>query len=140
MTYRHTTWTSDLETGNVIIDKQHQQLIAALNALFDAYKNGKGQHEVERTMEFLAGYAIKHLADEEALQQKYNYPEYPAHKQIHIDFKKVVQGLVTRLSQDGPTDEFISEVYVTIAEWLVNHIKGDDFRMAAYIQSKGASL
>ena len=129
-------WSPELATGNTLIDNQHKQLITAINALFDSYRHGKGRQEVERTMEFLAGYTIKHLADEEKLQEEYDYPAYLEHRQTHIDFKEMVRTLTAKMSQNGPTDEFISEVYVTICDWLRNHIKGEDFKMAAYIQSK----
>jgi hemerythrin len=81
-------------------------------------------------------YTIKHFADEEKLQAKYDYPEYFAHKHLHTDFKELVQGLIAKLHQDGPPATFTSKVYVIIREWLVSHIKNEDLRMAAYIQSK----
>jgi hemerythrin len=129
-------WSPDLETGNTAIDNQHKQLIAAVNDLFDAHQHGKGRQEVERTMEFLVGYTIKHFADEGKLQEKYDYPDYLIHKQAHTNFKAVAQELTKKLSKEGPTDELIRNVYVTVGEWLVNHIKGDDFKMATYVRSK----
>ena len=129
-------WNQDLATGNAVIDNQHKQLFTAVNTLFNAYKSGKERQEVERTIEFLMGYSIKHFADEEKLQQEYDYPEYPRHRQIHDEFKVEVKELVEMLIQEGSTDEFVNKVYVTIGEWLVNHIKGEDFKMAAYVQSK----
>ena len=128
------TWNPALETGNAAIDNQHKQLIGALNALFDAYRNGKERQEVERTMDFLTGYAIKHFADEEALQLKYCYPDYLVHRQLHSEFKGVVQELAQALSRNGPTDDFIRTVYITVGEWLVDHIKSEDFKMAVYVQ------
>jgi len=130
------TWSSDLETGNTKIDHQHEQLFAAVNALWDAYRSGKGRQEVENTMEFLLAYISKHFADEEALQEKYGYPEYLAHKRLHTEFKSIAHRLVTELSQDGPTDKVIGDIYATVGEWLVTHIQGDDFQMAAYVRNK----
>ena len=126
----------NVETGNAAIDTQHKQLIAMLNALHGAYQSGKGRQEVERTMEFLVAYTIKHFADEEKLQEKYDYPEYFAHKHLHTEFRELVQELAAKMSRDGPTDDFIREIYITISEWLFNHIKNEDFKMAEYIQSK----
>ena len=128
-------WSSELETGNAVIDNQHKQLFVALNALFDAYRSGGRRQEVERTMEFLLGYTVKHFADEEELQRKCDYPDYYAHRQLHIDFKGVAQDLVNKMPQEGPTDEFITMVYAIVGEWLFKHIKGDDFRMVAYMQA-----
>ena len=126
-------WDQNLATGNPLIDSQHRQLIDAVNALYYAHQSGKGRQEVERTMEFLMEYTSKHFADEEKLQEKYDYPDYPIHKRIHNEFKKVALELASELTH---TDEFISHVYVTVSEWLVHHIRGDDFKMAAYIQNK----
>jgi hemerythrin len=128
-------WTTGLETGNTIIDNQHYQWIYAVNALHHACKRGKGLQEVENTLKFLDDYTIAHFAGEEALQEKYRYPDYLYHKRIHTEFKGVVQNMAQKLSIHGPKPEFTSEVYVNIAEWVVNHIKGEDFKVAAYIQS-----
>jgi len=133
MTY---TWSSDLETGNAQIDHQHKQLFEMVNALWDAYQSGKSRQEVEKAMEFLEVYTTQHFAGEEALQEKYGYPEYLAHQRLHTEFKRIAHRLVTELSQEGPTDKIIGNIYSTIGEWLVMHIQGDDFRMAAYVRNK----
>ena len=129
-------WSQELETGNVTIDNQHKQLIDALNALFYACRSGKGHEEVERTMDFLLGYTIKHFADEEELQLRHDYPEYLVHRQFHIGFKDVAQKLRQELLRDGPTDALVKKAYVALGDWLVNHIKGEDFKMAAYVQNR----
>ena len=133
------TWRPDLATGNTIIDNQHKGLFTAASDLFSACQIGKEQGEVEKTMAFLAQYVVTHFTDEEALQVEYNYPDYPQHKLAHATFTEQVKKLYVKLSQEGPTDDFISEVYISIGEWLLNHIRVDDFKMANYIQSKECS-
>ncbi|MDR1429865.1 MAG: hemerythrin family protein [Spirochaetaceae bacterium] len=129
-------WDSSLETGHEMIDKQHKQLVAALNNLLEACRNGTGKEELAKTLDFMTGYTIKHFADEEKLQKQYQYPDYLIHKQYHDDFKIVVGDLANQLLEEGPTDELVSLVNTSIGEWLLNHIKGDDFRMAAYVKAK----
>ena len=136
MAYTYTKWDPDLATGHDVIDKQHQQLIAAVNALFAAHRERKGREEVERTMDFLVAYTVKHFSDEEKIQEKSEYPLYTAHKQIHEGFKAEAQDLAAALRREGPTDELISNVCVTIGRWIINHIKSEDFRMAAHVRSK----
>jgi len=126
-------WNAELETGHAIIDNQHRQLLEKLNALSEACEKGKGRHEVENTMEFLLAYTVKHFADEEELQKKYNYPEYFAHKRLHDTFKSTVQELAQKISQEAPTDEFVIKVYIIAGEWLFNHIMNEDLRMATYV-------
>jgi hemerythrin len=130
-------WDSSLETGHEMIDKQHKQLVSALNSLLEACRQGKGQEELAKTLDFMTGYTIKHFSDEEKLQVQYQYPDYPTHKQYHDDFKVVVKNLAEQLIKEGPTDELVGMVNTSIGDWLLNHIKGDDFRMATYIKTKG---
>ena len=127
-------WNSDFETGNEIIDKQHKELFSMLNNLVDVYVQGKGVDELSKTMEFLTTYVIKHFADEEKLQEEYNYHDILNHKMYHRDFKRTVGELVAKLEEEGYTDSLLKSTIQTVASWLVNHIKGDDFKMAAHIQ------
>ena len=129
------SWNQDLETGNHQIDEQHKQLVAALNTLHDAARSGKGFTELARALEFLGAYTAKHFADEEKLQRQSGYPDYLRHKRYHDEFRQVARELSSRLVKEGPTDELLTTVYTTIGDWLVHHIKGDDFKMAAFVQS-----
>lgn len=129
-------WTSDLETGNAIIDTEHKQLITAINDLMDACSKGAGRAEIEKTTNFLADYTAKHFAHEEQLQKQYGYPDAVNHKKYHEDFKKVVADLVGQLQKDGPTIALVGKVNSSIAGWLLNHIKREDVKVAAHIKTK----
>ena len=128
-------WDSSLESGYEKVDNQHKQLVTALNNLIEASADGKGDKAVMATLDFLTGYAIKHFADEEQLQIDYDYPDYLNHKRIHDEFKAVVGDFIQRVMKEGPTVELIDLVSSTVGAWLLNHIKGDDFRMAAFVQA-----
>ncbi|MDR2477418.1 MAG: bacteriohemerythrin [Treponema sp.] len=132
-------WDSSLETGHAKIDDQHKQLVAALNSIIEAAQKGKGQDEIFKTLDFLTGYTIMHFSTEEKLQVQYDYPDYLVHKRYHDEFKAAVSKLTNRLVKEGPTEEMLGIVTTTIGDWLLNHIKGDDFRMAAFVKSKGDS-
>jgi hemerythrin len=131
-------WDSSLETGYEKVDNQHKQLVAALNALIEASAAGKSQEEIFTTLDFLTAYTIKHFADEEKLQRDYDYPDYMVHKRYHDEFKVTVGEMAGRIRKEGPTEELIGQVTLVIGNWLLNHIKGDDFRMAAYVKAKTA--
>ena len=135
MTYK---WDSSLESGYDKVDNQHKQLVSALNNLIEASASGKGDAAVLGTLDFLTGYAIKHFADEEQLQVDYDFPDYLNHKRIHDNFKETVGEFIKKVKAQGPTEEVINEVSSAVGSWLLNHIKGDDFRMAAYVKSKDA--
>jgi hemerythrin len=44
--------------------------------------------------------------------------------------------MTDRLIKEGPTSELVAEVSSAVGAWLLNHIKGDDFRMAAYVKAR----
>jgi hemerythrin len=132
-------WGESLETGHAKIDNQHKQLISALNDIIEASQQGKGSDEIFKTLDFLTGYTVMHFATEEKLQQQYDYPDYLIHKSYHDAFKVTVGELTKRLVDEGPSEELIGTVTKTIGEWLLNHIKGDDFRMAAFVKTRGDS-
>ena len=130
-------WDSSLETGHAKVDNQHKQLISALNSLIDASRQDKSKEEIFKTLDFLTGYTIMHFSTEEKLMVQYSYSDYTIHKRYHDDFKVTVGKLTQRLNDEGPSEALIGEVTTIIGNWLLNHIKGDDFRMASYIQAKG---
>lgn len=130
------TFSKDLETGNQIIDSEHRQLIDAINNLLTACSTGKGRAELANTTKFLRDYTAKHFSNEEKLQLQYQYPDYTNHRNYHENFKKVVAGICSKLDKEGPTIALVGEVNSTIAGWLINHIKKEDVKVAAYIKSK----
>ena len=131
-------WDSTLETGYEKVDNQHKQLFDALNNLIEASTNGKGDKVVMDVLEFMAGYVIKHFADEERLMNHYDYPDYLNHKRIHDDFKVTAAELIQQVSIEGPSEQLIDKVVSVIGSWLLNHIRGDDFRMAAFVKAANA--
>jgi hemerythrin len=131
-------WDKNLETGHTLIDNQHKQLVRAVNDLQEANVAGKGAEEIERTIDFLLGYTIKHFKDEEALQLEYGYPDYYEHVSYHREFKRQVDQLAQRMKEEGPTRELVNEITQHIGNWLIHHIKSDDLKMASYIQHEDA--
>ena len=130
------TWTEDLNTGNETIDTQHKKWIAALNDLMAACSGGKGQDQINATMRFLSDYTAKHFADEENLQQKYSYPDYPNHKQMHAAFKSTMADIAKQLQTEGATTAVVVKLSSSLGTWLINHIKTQDKKIAAHIRSK----
>ncbi|HCR43202.1 MAG TPA: hemerythrin [Ruminococcaceae bacterium] len=127
-------FTKDLETGNDLIDSEHRQLFDAINKLLDACTVGHGRAEIGEALDFLNSYVNKHFSDEENLQLKYRYPDYPNHKKYHETFKKVVQGLVDEYRQQGASIDLVAKTNTSVAGWLLNHIKKEDVKVAAHVR------
>ena len=129
-------FTKDLETGNATIDSQHRQLIAAINDLMTACSQGKGRAQLADSAKFLQDYTARHFGDEERLQLASKYPDYTNHKRYHEEIKRVVADISRRLDAEGPTIALVGEMNQALAQWLVNHIKQQDTKVAAHIRSQ----
>jgi hemerythrin len=128
------TWNSTLETGHLLIDSQHKELIKTINELVDACHQGQAADQVSKTLNFLLDYTKRHFHDEEALQQQSNYPDYPNHHKLHEDFVQSVVSLAAELKQTGPTPQIINKIVSGVGNWLVQHIMQQDTQVAAHIK------
>lgn len=129
------TWDVRLETRHPQIDEQHKALIQAFNDLHLAMKQGKGKDEVGRTLTFLTAYTKTHFRMEEDLMARSGYPRAREHQEIHADFAGKAQDLLDQFNQ-GKT-LITLPVMTFIENWLVDHIQGEDVRLAQFLGGKG---
>ena len=129
--------TSDLITGNDMIDSQHRQLFGAINDFQAANSSGQGKERVNATMKFLVEYTAKHFGDEEALQQKSGYPDQVNHKKLHEEFKSLVNDLSKQQQQDSASTMILTKLSNSLGNWFINHIMREDKRVAAHVRSQG---
>jgi hemerythrin len=133
-------WDDSLATGNELIDGEHKQLVKAINDFFEAcYQNAAGE-KLQKTLNFLNDYTIKHFFDEEQLQIKHNYPNYENHKKFHEGFKKVTRDLMVEFIQKGVKEDLIKRAKHDIGDVIIAHIKHEDMRLAAHIRGEEANL
>jgi hemerythrin len=131
-------WDSSLEVGYELIDNQHKQLFQAIYDLIDNCDGAHSGEQLKKSMDFLNSYTIKHFFEEEQIQQKYNYPDFPNHKKLHDGFKEVVKDFSHRLILEGVSKELAEEVRKKIYDWLVSHIKIQDKKLGIHLKSVSA--
>jgi len=129
MAYLH--WSSDLNTGIDVIDKQHKRIIDYLNELNDANETGD-KSATNHVLNELVDYTLTHFAFEEELQEKAGYPFIKAHKRVHEIFTKRV-GEFQKRAASG--EDVAPELLSMLKIWLVNHIKGDDADYAETVKT-----
>ena len=128
-------WSSDLETGNEVIDSQHRQIFKLTSDLIEAFENNKGNEVIDKTLNFLASYTVRHFTDEEALQLEHEFPDYENHKRAHEDFKEKIEEMTRQYRQDSASLDFGSRVNSIIVRWLLKHIKREDSKIAEHIRA-----
>ena len=128
--------TQDLITGTILIDSQHRQLFAAVTDLMYACAQGHGRDKIQKTVQFLSDYVVKHFQDEENLQVKHKYPGYPAHKTFHDGYRHQLNDKAQQLLKEGPTVKALGDLNQVVGV-LVSHIRTVDKRLARYIKEQG---
>jgi hemerythrin-like metal-binding protein len=130
-------WNKQLETGNGKIDEQHKALVEAFNKLHTAMKQGKGKDELGNTLNFLANYTVQHFQMEEQLMNAHQYPGSATHKGLHKDLVGKVADLVTKYNAGQAM--LTMQVMDFLEGWLIEHIQGEDRRLADHLRTKGIS-
>jgi hemerythrin len=128
-------WNDSLKVGIGTIDREHKELVKLTNDLNDAMKSGKAKMVLSDIIGSLAKYTITHFADEEQYFDRFGYPEKAAHKRQHADFVGKVAGFQKEL-EDGKIALSI-EVVNFLAQWLKNHICGDDRAYVPFLVEHG---
>ena len=128
------TWDARLETRHPKIDEQHQALVKAFNDLHAAMKQGKGREEVGGTLKFLKDYTVTHFRMEEDLMAQAGYPHRERHRERHADFVRKAEDLVEQF--EAGRSMITLPVMNFIEGWLVEHIQGEDFRLAEYLRGR----
>ncbi|ABK42926.1 response regulator receiver protein [Magnetococcus marinus MC-1] len=125
--------------GISLVDQQHRQLFQLMYALQAQIENR--DNRVDLMIMALNNYANKHLADEEALLQRYAYPRLADHQKLHIKLREdLVQRAhaVKQAADDNEKFKRAEELRDFIQEWLVSHIGSEDRKHCDYLLSKGA--
>lgn len=116
-------------------DDQHMKLVALVNELHDAMKQGKGKDVLDKVLNGLITYTATHFAAEEKLMALHSYPELEQHTAVHQALVKQVLELQEKF-KSGQT-MLTHSVMIFLKDWLVNHIQGDDKKYGVYLNSKG---
>jgi hemerythrin len=128
-------WASVFSVNVAEIDKQHQKLIALINNLNDAMKQGKGKESLAEIIDELSNYAANHFAFEEKYFDKFGYPAATSHKLEHANFVKKVSEFKNGF--DSGRLALTIEVMTFLKDWLQNHIQGIDKKYSSFFNEKG---
>ncbi len=128
-------FTSDLETNNEIIDREHRHLIDLINNTIEAINEGKGQNILVDAITELDAYVKTHFAHEEELQKTCNYPHCGAHKEWHTCYIREIEDLKRAFLAEGANEVLVSELNKKAGE-VIAHIKSMDRGLAQHIKEQ----
>ncbi len=128
-------WEEKYSVGIAEFDNQHKKLIDMLNDLYEAVKAGEGKSKMSEIIEGLVDYTIVHLKSEEAVFDKYDYPDREEHKAEHQKFVDEVAEFQKGFENGSVT--LTVEVMNFMRNWLFSHIFHTDKKYSAFLMSNG---
>jgi hemerythrin-like metal-binding protein len=127
-------------TGFYEADKQHMELFNLVNKIAGVHESGGSFDSVKQSLAELSDYTAKHFVMEELLLRHNDYSDYENHRNFHTDFSIAVKELVREFIMTGVSDSIVSKIQSRAANWLIEHIKGEDLRWASELKIKVPKL
>ncbi|NNM67061.1 MAG: bacteriohemerythrin [Spirochaetales bacterium] len=128
-------WSDVLSVGISSMDGEHKELFKRINALLVALLGGSSGSSVKDLLKAVREYAQFHFGDEEKLQQKYNYPKYTQHKELHNAFLVELDKIGRRLEAEGFNTSILILIQDKVVQWLLEHIARVDKDYGNFITS-----
>lgn len=130
-------WQSSLKTGIKEVDRQHKELFNRMGSLMRAVEKGRNHHQQAiETLLFLEVYVIEHFATEEALMERYAYPQAREHRVLHQSFRNDVAFLGHEVKGEAYNPGLATDLIHHMTEWFVDHILDVDRAMCAFVREE----
>jgi len=134
-------WKDRYELGVPLIDAQHKELFRRVELFLQVLRSEECWDEkipkINDTLEFMKRYVVEHFHDEEEYQRNINYPGYEAHKHIHNEMVNYVTDVSRKFEQSNDNELLMQQLGGRLLAWLINHVAGEDQRIADYARKKG---
>ena len=115
------------------INRQHMKLVDIANELFRISDHRLGHIAARRVLKTLIGYTQSHFRYEEAMMQRYAYPEAAEHRAQHLKLEQQVLDYAERIERGEVT---FNELLQFLKDWLVYHIQGTDRRYTPHFHER----
>lgn len=130
-------WTEDYATNIRMIDDQHQFIINQINQTIEAFKQKRKIDGFNKLISLFNQNEFGHFSLEEEFMQRYDYPDYTKHKDMHSQFLNNLE----KFSKDfsGKNNKSIQDFFKTqnqIVDWIVNHFTTADKHLGAYLKRR----
>jgi hemerythrin len=124
MSYRE--WRPEYNVSVKAFNDDHKKLFGYLNDLQQGISSGLGVSNMGYILRGLVEYTVEHFKREEVLMEKYNFPEYTAHKDEHTKLLEEVGQFYSDFQEGKST--FSLELLSFLSDWVTNHILNSDMK------------
>jgi hemerythrin len=130
-----------LRTGVALIDVQHEAYLELVARLFESCQEDVASRDrlADELNQALA-YAVEHFDAEEHLMRVSGYPYYEMHRARHDIFRDRADRFASELRFETSMDAYTIRLTEWLVQWFVEHIQGNDFRLASFLRSAHQSV
>lgn len=133
------TWQDKFNTGIDDVDRDHKILADLISQLHDAFASGKGDQTIGPVLAVLSDYTDYHFKREEALMNRYGYPQAEEHKAEHDSLKSKVFEIRRRF-EAGEGAAIGNELLAFLHFWLYFHILDVDMAFREFFVERGVAV
>jgi len=112
-------------------DHQHRELMEAVDALHEAFRNGEHQTELNRLFQRLVELSHRHFVEEEKAMQATRYPDYAVHRAEHETLYRQLLELQKRI--ESGEEVFSVEVVYFLRYWVLHHLVDADKKYGRFL-------
>lgn len=128
-------WRPQLMLGIPELDADHHRLVDLVNQADAAVRSGAPRLRIGEVLVALLAYTKEHFAREEKVMRALDFPGYDAHKACHDELVDQLKTVAAHFV-DGDTNAVGAETLKFLADWLVDHIIGEDLQIRNYARGK----
>lgn len=126
-------WSDEYSVHLRVIDNDHKDLVATVNELHDAIREGSAKGQIGQIITNLAHYVDDHFTREEALMEAYDYPGLADHKRIHRHLTRMVYAIRTVFAAK-PMEIDPAKLLRFLRDWLIHHIVEEDRKYVPFLR------
>lgn len=125
-------WSDNYITGIEEIDQQHQEIFRKSNAIFTAMKLGQSTAVLVPMMRIMRDYLQEHYNTEQFFMEKYCYPGFQEHSEMHDAFLEQLTEWVN-MNTAGKSIVSGPEIQKRLSSAMLTHISIEDARFGIFI-------
>ncbi len=131
-------WLDSFELNVPEIDGDHRVMLELMKAVQSAAATGD-QARCERYLDRLVAFTRSHFAREEALLQRWNYPDTDSHTTYHATLLTRAEAERTACTEIE-TPEAYEECCTEMMSFLVEDVVRGDIKLKSFMENAGLAL
>lgn len=126
----------DLHLGIDVLDTEHRQLLAIMNRLRTACRDGADPQAIDGIASDLVASVRNHIGSEEAQMASWHYDGIDRHKAAHERLLNTLETIL-RPIRHQPGHDIADDVFGFLLTWLDEHILSEDKLFADFLKGHG---